>query len=79
MMTTAQKIARCPHCGHDEFIVSESENKVVRLVGLETYPYRREEEISSEGRGYDAVVCGGCGADLNPQKWADSALPAEAC
>ena len=69
------KVALCPHCGHDEFAVNESEVRHVRLVSAEKPPYVNEEEISSEGKGYDAVVCLECGSDLNPSEWLNSALP----
>ncbi|MGI9296342.1 MAG: hypothetical protein ACR2QC_00410 [Gammaproteobacteria bacterium] len=72
---TKEKIARCPHCGHDEFIVNVNENKRIRLVGLEKHPYLREEEISSEGREYAVVVCGGCMRDLDESAWMDSVKP----
>ena len=69
------KVALCPHCGHDEFAVNESEVRHVRLVSEEKPPYVKEEEISSEGKGYDSVVCLNCGHDLDPIQWVNSALP----
>ena len=69
------KVALCPHCGHDEFAVNESEVRYVRLVSAEKPPYFKVEEISSKGKGYDAVVCLECGSDLNSSEWLNSALP----
>ena len=69
------KVALCPHCGHDEFMVSKSETLCVRLVSADKPPYVKEEEISSEGKGYDSVVCDECGRDLNSSEWLNSVAP----
>ena len=64
--TKAQpKTAVCPHCGCDEFHVHDAENKRVRFLSMDKYPYCREEKVSSEGRGYEVIVCEECGRDLN--------------
>ena len=59
------KTAVCPHCGCDEFDVNQSESKRVRFLSAKTYPYCREETVSSEGRGYDEIICGECGCDVD--------------
>ena len=61
-------IAHCPHCGGDVFVVSESEVKSVRFLPADDYPFCREEEIRSEGKGWDSVVCDKCGRDINPRE-----------
>ncbi|MGI9306344.1 MAG: hypothetical protein ACR2P5_03475 [Gammaproteobacteria bacterium] len=76
-MTTEQKTAHCPHCNSEEFIVTQSEIKCVRFLATDKYPYRKEEEISSEGKGYESMVCGGCGVDLNASEIIESLLEGE--
>ncbi len=70
-----ENVARCPHCGGDEFQTSESEIKTVRLTGTTNYPYYREEVLSSEGKGYDNLICGDCGKDLNPHEMLEEIVP----
>lgn len=77
MTAENQKIARCPHCGHDEFRVNQSENKTVRFVGVGVRV--REEVLDTDGKEYPVVVCGGCGRDLDGDALLDSVLSAEAC
>lgn len=72
-----KEAALCPHCGHDEFVVSQSEVKIIRLLGQDKPPYVKEEVLSSEGGGYDSVSCESCGADLNPNEWFNSMAPEE--
>ena len=67
-MTTEPKTAACPHCGCEEFDVCESENKRIRLTGHVQRPFMREQEISSEGKGYETMICSECGVDLNAHK-----------
>ena len=74
---TKQRVARCPHCGHDEFRVNQSEIKEIRLVGTDEPPYFKEETLSTDGKAYPVVTCCGCRCDLNENEWMDSVAPAE--
>lgn len=65
-MKNDEVMAVCPHCGGDVFTVSESEVRTVRFLADGKYPFCREEVFSSEGKGWDGVVCDGCGRDVNP-------------
>ena len=55
------KTAVCPHCGCDEFDVNQSESKRVRFLSAKTYPYCREETVSSEGRGMTRLFAANAG------------------
>ncbi|MGU9950924.1 MAG: hypothetical protein ACNYPH_01160 [Gammaproteobacteria bacterium WSBS_2016_MAG_OTU1] len=39
----------------------------VRFVSANTPPHCREEIVSSEGKGYESVIWGMCGCDLDGQ------------
>ncbi len=67
MTEEKQSIARCPHCGGDAFIVNESEVKTVRFLPAGKYPFCDEEELKSEGKGWDVVICERCNRDLDPR------------
>ena len=45
-----KKVALCPHCGHDEFAVNESEVRHVRLVSAEKPPYVKERKFPARAR-----------------------------
>lgn len=53
-------LIRCTECGGTDFIVNESEIKTVNFVISEQYPFISEQIVSSEGEGYDNIICKNC-------------------